>query len=84
LRKDNDVISVKEKRAGTLGFVRQYFSCKCGKGHLWNPRSQQSPYTCFGGCGKIMIDVTKLVEEPKWRISYHQEGERAVKCGASL
>jgi len=61
----------------------QAFACSCGKTHTWR-QPQQSPYSCLGGCNRIMPDVTKMILNSEWRIAYHLGGEAAVKCGASL
>ena len=59
----------------------QQFTCKCGKVHQWRTDTQQSPYSCLQ-CSKIMMDVSKIILEQKWRAAYHFGGEKAVVCNA--
>lgn len=75
------MFSVIEIRTGNLKM--QEFTCpNCGNRHQWKP-PQQSPYAC-SSCSKIMMDVTRLILEPKWRIAYHLIGEKAVICNTSV
>lgn len=77
------MISIKEYETGFQLKVQEFVCPLCGKQNQWKPNTQQSPYCCVQ-CNKIMMDITKMILEPKWRIVYHQEGEYAVRCNASI
>jgi len=71
------MFSVIEVNVGVIKI--QEFTCpSCGNRHQWRP-PQQSPYIC-SSCNKIMMDVTRLILEKRWRAAYHFGGEKAVIC----
>jgi len=50
--------------------VQEYTCPYCGKSIQWNVPEQLSPYNCTG-CMRRIADISKLVANSDWRVSYH-------------